>query len=142
MINIIIIALFNYVFLGTEYMYDNMMLYVINSNGVVNAQNYILGVSVAGFLMYPLLKRVYRKNNNMLLLHIFKVCVVITGIICIAVMGTHSSYVSIFISGCVFFAIMGIVSVPRSQCLGRLIIFIKKRDTVVPVPIPNKIPAI
>ena len=66
MINIIIIALFNYVFLGTEYMYDNMMLYVINSNGVVNAQNYILGVSVAGFLMYPLLKRVYRKNNNML----------------------------------------------------------------------------
>ena len=24
MINIIIIALFNYVFLGTEYMYDNM----------------------------------------------------------------------------------------------------------------------
>ena len=109
MINIIIIALFNYVFLGTEYMYDNMMLYVINSNGVVNAQNYILGVSVAGFLMYPLLKRVYRKNNNMLLLHIFKVCVVITGIICIAVMGTHSSYVSIFISGCVFFAIMGIV---------------------------------
>ena len=92
MINIIIIALFNYVFLGTEYMYDNMMLYVINSNGVVNAQNYILGVSVAGFLMYPLLKRVYRKNNNMLLLHIFKVCVVITGIICIAVMGTHSSY--------------------------------------------------
>ena len=109
MINIIIIALFNYVFLGTEYMYDNMMLYVINSNGVVNAQNYILGVSVAGFLMYPLLKRVYRKNNNMLLLHIFKVCVVITGIICIAVMGTHSSYVSILISGCVFFAIMGIV---------------------------------
>lgn len=109
MINIIIIALFNYVFLGTEYMYDNMMLYVMNSNGVVNAQNYILGVSVAGFLMYPLLKRVYRKNNNMLLLHIFKVCVVITGIICIAVMGTHSSYVSIFISGCVFFAIMGIV---------------------------------
>lgn len=109
MINIIIIALFNYVFLGTEYMYDNMMLYVINSNGVVNAQNYILGVSVAGFLMYPLLKRVYRKNNNMLLLHIFKVCAVITGIICIAVMGTHSSYVSIFISGCVFFAIMGIV---------------------------------
>jgi hypothetical protein len=40
MINIIIIALFNYVFLGTEYMYDNMMLYVINSNGVVNAQHY------------------------------------------------------------------------------------------------------
>ena len=73
MINIIIIALFNYVFLGTEYMYDNMMLYVINSNGVVNAQNYILGVSVAGPPMYPLLKRVYRKNNNMLLLHIFKV---------------------------------------------------------------------
>ena len=56
MINIIIIALFNYVFLGTEYMYDNMMLYVINSNGVVNAQNYILGVSVAGFLMYPVVK--------------------------------------------------------------------------------------
>ena len=55
MINIIIIALFNYVFLGTEYMYDNMMLYVINSNGVVNAQNYILGVSVAGFLMLSLI---------------------------------------------------------------------------------------
>lgn len=108
MINIIIIALFNYVFLGTEYMYDNMMSYVINSNGVVNAQNYILGVSVAGFLLYPLLKRVYRKNNNMLLLRIFKICAVITGIICIAVIGVHSSYASIFISGCIFFVIMGI----------------------------------
>mgnify|MGYP001412265157 CR=1 FL=1 len=42
MINIIIIALFNYVFLGTEYMYDNMMLYVINSNGVVKSMHRII----------------------------------------------------------------------------------------------------
>lgn len=35
-------------------MYDNMMMYVIDAGGVVTAQNYILGVSVAGFLLFRL----------------------------------------------------------------------------------------
>ena len=36
-ISILAIAVFNFVFLGNEYMYDNMMMYVIDAGGVVTA---------------------------------------------------------------------------------------------------------
>ena len=52
---ILAIAVFNFVFLGNEYMYDNMMMYVTDAGGVVTAQNIILGVSVAGFLLFPVI---------------------------------------------------------------------------------------
>ena len=50
---ILALALFSFTFLGTEYMFDNMMAYVTDSPGVVMAQSYILGISVIGFLLFP-----------------------------------------------------------------------------------------
>ena len=44
-----ILTLFNFVFLGTEYLFDNMMMNLVDSDGVVLVQNYILGASVLGF---------------------------------------------------------------------------------------------
>ena len=41
---ILAIAVFNFVFLGNEYMYDNMMMYVTDAGGVVTDQIIILGV--------------------------------------------------------------------------------------------------
>lgn len=53
---VIILALFNFIFLGTEYLFDNMMKYVTDSKGVVIAQSYILGASVLGFIIFPFIK--------------------------------------------------------------------------------------
>ena len=47
------LALFNFIFLGTEYLFDNMMSLVTSPVNVVAAQGYILGASVIGFVLYP-----------------------------------------------------------------------------------------
>ena len=51
---ILAMALFNFIFLGAEYLFDNMMRYVVDSEGVVMAQSYILGASAVGFLLFSL----------------------------------------------------------------------------------------
>ena len=50
---IIILALFNYIFLGTEYLFDNIVG-DIKPQSVVTAQSYIFGVQVYGLLFLPL----------------------------------------------------------------------------------------
>lgn len=54
---IVSLALFHFVFLGIEYLFDNRMAYVANADAVVLAQSYILGASAVGFLIYPMLAR-------------------------------------------------------------------------------------
>lgn len=49
------LALFNYVFLGAEYLFDNMMAFQTDSGGVVLAQSYVLGSSTVGFLLFGIL---------------------------------------------------------------------------------------
>ena len=51
----IALALFNYVFLGAEYLFDNMMAFQTDSGGVVLAQSYVLGSSTVGFLLFGIL---------------------------------------------------------------------------------------
>ena len=50
------LAVFYFVFLGTEYLFDNRMALYTDPSGVVLAQSYILGVSVFGFLAYSLIE--------------------------------------------------------------------------------------
>ena len=50
--NIIMLAVFFFAFLGTEYLFDNCMMYLTDASGVVRAQNQMLGVSAIGFLLY------------------------------------------------------------------------------------------
>ncbi|MBO4982040.1 MAG: hypothetical protein J6C84_09125 [Lachnospiraceae bacterium] len=52
---VLAVALFNFIFLGTEYLFDNMMAYLVDSEGVVLAQSYILGASVLGFVLFGVL---------------------------------------------------------------------------------------
>ena len=54
---IAVLAIFNYIFLGSEYLFDNMIRYATDSAGVVRAQNYVLGISVIGFLLFPCINR-------------------------------------------------------------------------------------
>lgn len=46
---ILLIGLFTFIFLGAEYLYVNMIALTAEARKAVNAQNYALGVSVAGF---------------------------------------------------------------------------------------------
>lgn len=51
------VALFTYVFLASEYYFDNSMMKLSEANQVVLAQSYILGASVVGFCIYVIWKR-------------------------------------------------------------------------------------
>ena len=56
------LAVFYFVFLGTEYLFDNRMALYTDPSGVVLAQSYILGVSVFGFLAYSLTEKIGRAH--------------------------------------------------------------------------------
>lgn len=58
------LAFFYFVFLGTEYLFDNRMALCTDPTGVVLAQSYILGVSVLGFLVYSLIEKQKSKYKN------------------------------------------------------------------------------
>ena len=58
------LAFFYFVFLGTEYLFDNRMALCTDPTGVVLAQSYILGVSVIGFVTYFLLEKWKSKYEN------------------------------------------------------------------------------
>lgn len=50
-LSVVALAFFNFVFLGAEYMFDNMMTYVASSESVVLAESYILGSKLYGILL-------------------------------------------------------------------------------------------
>ena len=58
------LAVFYFVFLGTEYLFDNRMALYTDPTGVVLAQSYILGVSALGFLAYSLIEKWKSKSGN------------------------------------------------------------------------------
>lgn len=101
---ILAMALFNFVFLCTEYMFDEMMGYVTDSAGVVNAQNIVLGASVIGFVIFA-------KLDDMLK-DVQKKVAAVLGVICVLVMLLimiqHTSYSMIMATGVVSFVLFGI----------------------------------
>lgn len=102
---VVSLAFFSFVFLGTEYLFDNMMSYVTNADGVVIAQGYILGISVIGFLLYPVLNRFLKQQSMEIVLFVFAVA----GPICIFVVQQHGSYASILAAGSIAFIQLGIL---------------------------------
>ncbi len=97
------LAVFNFLFLGTEYFFDDRMAELVPAGRVVWAQSIILTVSVAGFLVYPILKR-YRGSRPEMVMQI------ISGVICmlsICMMTGNRSERSLLIWGCVFFLFAG-----------------------------------
>ncbi len=59
---VVMMGLFTFIFLGTEYLFVNTVSHAVSENTAVAAQNYALGVSVLGFLIYPLFRRVAAKK--------------------------------------------------------------------------------
>ena len=97
------LAVFNFLFLGTEYFFDDRMAELVPAGRVVWAQSIILTVSAAGFLVYPILKH-YRGSRQGMVMQI------ISGVICmlsIWMMTGNRSERSLLIWGCVFFLFAG-----------------------------------
>ncbi|MGO5231165.1 LuxR C-terminal-related transcriptional regulator [Thermoguttaceae bacterium LCP21S3_D4] len=102
---IAVLAIFNYIFLGSEYLFDNMIHYATDSAGVVRAQNYVLGISVIGFLLFPCINRYFNQKMREIGLYLLP----IAGIICIFVIQEHLSYRSMLLSGFLLYILYGII---------------------------------
>lgn len=49
-----LMGLFTFLFLGVEYFFVNVLSHIVSEDQTVLAQNYALGVSAAGFVLYAL----------------------------------------------------------------------------------------
>lgn len=124
---IVALACFNFLFLGTEYLFDNMMAYVTGAKGVVMAESYVLGAGFLGFILFPLLDGRMKKAAKGTALFIGA----LLGIICIFSIWQHTSYISTLLSGCAVFIVYGIfggcvhyrasVILKGKDCLARMI---------------------
>lgn len=97
-------ALFNYIFLGTEYLFDNIVG-DIKPQSVVTAQSYILGASVLGFLFFAIIKKYINKKLKYGLLSAF----IVVETLLFALMEYSESYGFVVITGCVMFALFGVM---------------------------------
>ena len=85
-------------------MFDNMMAYVADAEGVVIAQSRILGASVIGFFLYPLFRRQQKAGIKNILLFAAS----FVSVICIFLIQQRISYQSIMIAGCLIFVLFGV----------------------------------
>lgn len=101
---IIALALFNFIFLGIEFLFDDCMAGIgVEAAGVVAAQNYILGISVLGYLLYPCISD---KISDKLLI-IFPVAAFAIVLAAVYVIQTGTTYGVVFAAGAVCFFILG-----------------------------------
>lgn len=113
---VIMMSIFTFVFLGTEYMYVNMISISVSDSKAVMAQNYALGISALGFLMYPVFCR-FCKNK---IYTVCNVCITAASVLCIFFICRHLSYNVTFTFGLLLFLLLGIFGSAvfyKSMCL-------------------------
>ena len=96
---ILLLSIFTFVFLGVEYLYVNMMSRMVGEDQTVIAQNYALGISVLGFILYPVLNRAVHERFKALLTF----STVLVSIICIFLIQQHISYAITLTAGLILF---------------------------------------
>ncbi len=57
---VLLMSLFTFTFLGAEFLFVDMISRIVSGNQSVSAQNYALGISVIGFVLYPLFCRIFK----------------------------------------------------------------------------------
>lgn len=102
---IILMGLFTFVFLSVEYMFVSRISLLVSQQKATLSQNYLLGVSTAGFLLYPLFKHFL--NNRL-----YKLLIIITGLLTVFLTISTScdkSFEYIFGAGIILFILLGLV---------------------------------
>ena len=102
---IVVLALFLFVFLGMEYLFDNRMALVTDAAGVVVAQSYILAASAIGFALFPLLHRCC----NTYVTGILIAAASLEGVLCCCIICQHSSYQGILLAGLLLYVNLGVL---------------------------------
>ena len=103
-IAVMMMCFFTFVFLGLEYHFVNMIALSADEHSTVGAQNYTLGVSAAGFLLYPLFSRFLKKRGQ-------QICTVLASLAaaaCILIIELRISYASTLAAGLAAFLILGL----------------------------------
>ena len=96
---------FTFLFLGAVYLYDNMISFMLPEKETVLAQNYALGVSTLGFLLYPVLRRFAEKQWRVGL----TLFTAIASVLCLFIICRHVSYEITLISGIFLFLFLGVL---------------------------------
>ena len=102
---IVLMGLFTFVFLSVEYMFVSRLSLLVSQQRATLSQNYVLGVSTAGFLLYPLFKHFL--NNRL-----YKLLMIITGLLSVFLTISTSygkSFEYIFSGGIILFILLGLV---------------------------------
>ena len=102
---IILMGLFTFVFLSVEYMFVSRISLLVSQQKATLSQNYVLGVSTAGFLLYPLFKHFL--NNRL-----YKLLMIITGLLAVFLTistNCSKSFEYIFDAGIILFILLGLV---------------------------------
>lgn len=102
---IILMGLFTFVFLSVEYMFVSRISLLVSQQKATLSQNYVLGVSTAGFLLYPLFKHFL--NNRL-----YKLLMIITGLLAVFLTisaDCSKSFEYIFGVGIILFILLGLV---------------------------------
>ncbi len=89
-------------FLGIEYLFVDMISLLVSENRVVLSQNYVLGMSCLGFILYPLYNRYFKGLSR-------KICIVISTTIIglITIIYLHPTYSLKLLTGLVLFLFLG-----------------------------------
>lgn len=101
---VILMGLFTFLFLGAEYLYVDVLSRMVSEYKTVLAQNYALGVSAAGFLLYPLFHRFCKKRLKIIISAIIS----LASVLCIALICMGTAYTTTFITGLVLFLLLGL----------------------------------
>jgi len=100
---VILMGLFTFLFLGAEYLFVDVLSRMVSEDKTVLTQNYALGASTAGFMLYPLFSGFCRNR-------LYTLCFIVTGlmsILSIAFLCSGAVYPAIFPAGLVLFLLLG-----------------------------------
>lgn len=100
---IMLMSIFTFIFLGIEYLFIDMISLLISENKVVLSQNYVLGMSCLGFVLYPLYNRYFKGLSR-------RICIGISAIIIITlitIIYLHPTYLITLITGLILFLFLG-----------------------------------
>lgn len=102
---IVLMGLFTFIFLSVEYMFVNELSLLVSEQKATLSQNYVLGVSTAGFLLYPLLKHFVSRR----LQHILMILAGLLSVFLTIFITCSKSFEYIFHGGIILFILLGLV---------------------------------
>ena len=101
---ITLMGLFTFLFLGVEYFFVNVLSHIVPEDQTVLAQNYALGASAAGFVLYALFDYFCKDR----LKEVCFILIAFLSVLCMAFIYTGTTYTAVFFAGFVLFLLLGL----------------------------------